>query len=316
MIGRRAGWAVTAAVIAASRAAAAPSAPSAPPDTLRARGAAVPAVVRIGDRVTVRGAIARPDTGGTLIGPPVGSSFGPVDVVASAASASPPDSSAWTLQVALFRLGDLDLSAIPFRWEKGGSADPVRLGTLIVSVEPVLTDSAATDSLRGIRGPLPVPLHWRWGRIALAAALLAAAVAGWILWRRRRPGEPLPVAPYVPAIPPHLEALAALRELEREALPARGQMKEHYARLSLILRGYLERRFGVPAVDFTTEEIRSELARRESREVGEDVVDLFGEADLVKFARLDPGKDAAGNALGRGRSWVEATAPRPAAEGE
>ena len=85
-----------------------------------------------------------------------------------------------------------------------------------------------------------------------------------------------------------------------------------------VLRGYLERRFSFPAVESTTEEIREAM---KSRRVlpgadGDDALDLFTEADLVKFARFDPGATAGEAALRRGRDWVERVGARPVADAE
>jgi hypothetical protein len=267
-----------------------------------------PRAVRVGERVTVRAAIARAGAG-TLVGPTAPATFGPVDVLASAPAEAGGDSVAWSLTVALFQLGDQDLSGIPFRWEGESEAVAARLRDAVVTVESALADTAAADSLRDIRAPAPVPLRWRWGRIALALGVLAAAIAAWILrQRRRRP--PAPATPAVPAVPPDVEALRALRELEAEALDARGHMKEHYARLSLILRVYMERRFGLPAAESTTGEIQ-DLVRSRGRAFppAAEVLALLAEADLVKFAKMEPGRDASGLALRTARAWVERTAP-------
>jgi hypothetical protein len=289
---------------------------AAPAESLTATATLHPRRARIGERLALRIALPRPAGGGRLLGPPAPASLGDIDVLASEEAPAGVDSVAWSLTAAVFGLGEQDLAAIPFRWERGGRAVAIRLPSLPITVEPVLTDSAAADSLRPIRGPVPVPMRWRGERVALALAVLAALAAAVVLWRRRRRVEPVPVEPLIPALPPEVEALAALRDLEREALPARGQTKEHYARLSLILRTYMERRWLFPAVESTTHEIRRTLiGAGPAVDVGDGILDLFEEADLVKFAKLDPGPVASRDALSRGRDWVERTTPARAAGG-
>lgn len=280
---------------------------AAPPETLKVEASIHPAVVKVGQRISVRFAVPLPDTAARLVGPPAPSTFGAVDVVKSESAPAGPDSAGWTMEVALFEPGDQTLSGIPFILATGTGREPVRLLPYSLSVESSLPDTGKAE-LKDIAPPAPIETRWRWGRIALTLATLAVLAAGVALWIRRPRREIAPVPVLPPSIPPEEAALAALRELERESLAARGLMKEHYARLSLVLRGYLERRFRFPAVESTTDEIRERVSRSAllGDEESRTLFALFDEADLVKFARHDPGPEAAADALGRGRGLVEA----------
>jgi hypothetical protein len=93
-------------------------------------------------------------------------------------------------------------------------------------------------------------------------------------------------------------------------------MKEHYGRVTDILRPYLERRFGFPAVDLTTTEILAaaspELAALNSnrpRPIQDELADILGGADLVKFAKLEPPVAIAEGEIERAADFVRATAP-------
>jgi hypothetical protein len=279
---------------------------AAAPETLKVEASIHPAVVKLGERVSVRFAVPLPDTAARLIGPPAPTTFGEVDVVKSEPAPAGPDSAGWAMEVALFRTGDQTLTSIPFVLATPSGRRPVRLLPYSLSVESSLPDTGKAE-LRDIAPPAPVATRWRWGRITLALATLIALAAGVVVWVRRPKRAVTPVPVLEPSIPPEEAALAALRELERESLAARGQVKEHYARLSLVLRGYLERRFRFPAVESTTDEIRESLARSPvlRDEESRNLFALLEEADLVKFARHDPGLGAAGDALARGRRWIE-----------
>ena len=273
-----------------------------------------PAVVKVGERVRVRLAVPLPDATARLIGPRAPESFGAVDLLASGSSPAGPDSAGWTLEVALFQPGDQDLTALPFVLQSATGERPVRLLTYTLTVEATLPDTAGNAEIRDIRGPVKVPLRWRWGRVVSALLVIGIAGALFVLWRKRRAQLPREVAALPPGVSPEQAALQALRDLERDALPARGLLKEHYFRLSLVLRGYLERRFSFPAVESTTEEIREAMEDRRvlSGADRDDALDLFAEADLVKFARFDPGATAGDAALRRGRDWVERVGVRAA----
>ncbi len=288
-------------------AAAADSTASAPPETLKVEASIHPAVVKIGERVSVRFAVPLPDSTARLVGPPAPTSFGELDVVKSEPAPAGADSAGWALDVALFQAGDQTLSEIPFLLVSRSGRRPVRLLPYALSVESTLPDTGKAE-LRDIAPPAAVETRWRWGRIVATLLVLGALAAGLVVWRRRPKRQAIPVPVFEPSIPAEEAALAALRELERDSLAARGLLKEHYARLSLILRAYLERRFDLPAVESTSEEIRAGLARSPvlSDDDARGLLALFDEADLVKFARHDPGAEAGADALLRGRRWVEA----------
>lgn len=145
----------------------------------------------------------------------------------------------------------------------------------------------------------------------VGAALVAWAVRRWL--RRRRP------AIVVPPVPPHRLALDALAELEHSSLLADGRVQDYYVELTEIGKGYLEGRFGIEALERTTEEIRRALLRDEARIAplsASEVIAFLQRCDLVKFARQLPDVDDARVALGYVRGVVERTseaAPAPAA---
>jgi hypothetical protein len=141
---------------------------------------------------------------------------------------------------------------------------------------------------------------------------LLAALLAWVLARRFWGREKVVVAP--PPIPPHELALAALEELASGELVEKGRFADYYLQLTEIAKGYLEGRFGVEALDRTTEEIRVELSREPGRLEPlsvDEVVRFLQACDLVKFARFRPDADEAAGALAWVRTTVERTMARP-----
>jgi hypothetical protein len=152
-----------------------------------------------------------------------------------------------------------------------------------------------------IKGPLaPPPLWWPW--ILAALLLLLAGLLAWWLWRRRRP-RPLPPPPA-----PHETALRALEALGQESGLAD---REFYYRLSALLRGYLEARFRLPALEMTTEEL---LPRLEALTIPagarQETARLLRRADPVKYAGFKASTAIRGQDLETARALVLATQPQ------
>jgi hypothetical protein len=204
----------------------------------------------------------------------------------------------------------LDLERLvvpPFRvgfLSAGGDTLWVEVDSLSV---PVRHTVAATDTLRPIAGSWEPPRTW-WPWVAGALVSVGLGALGLWLRRRRREEHEEPVRP---ALPPHVEALRALAAIERERWPERGETKRHYSEVVDVLRRYLERRFGVEAMERTTEEILEELRRHRVELDGLEA--LLRESDLVKFAKFQPPVARAMDALERVRRMVRLSTPR---EGE
>lgn len=210
------------------------------------------------------------------------------------------------LTVAAFALGRQNLPALV--WTLGlsdGSTQSLRSPPVPFEVEAPAAAAAGAD-IKDLRPPIrpfdPAFLLW----LLLAAA---AGAAGWALWRRLRKTKPLPPPP---PLPPHEEALERLRSLLGSGLWERGEAKAFYVELSDILRLYLERRFGLPALRLTTPGLVREMRLAEiDAEAARDARFVLETADLVKFARLVPDesrRDADCSAVQR---VVESTAPLP-----
>ena len=163
--------------------------------------------------------------------------------------------------------------------------------------------TAATNSLRDIKPPVDIPSGWEWLWWTLGALLLAAAVAGLLLWlKRRRDNRPAP-----PPIPPHVRALERLRE----ALALIGQPEPFIVAVSNTLRLYLEERFDFRAPERTTEEFLNELHTNPLLlpRQKQSLSDFLERCDLVKFARYEPGEPELHDLHAAAVRLVEETVP-------
>ena len=127
----------------------------------------------------------------------------------------------------------------------------------------------------------------------LIAAL--AIISFWIYWfvvRKQKENEE--EATYK-AMPPYEEAIYRLNELDEKLLWQNNKIKEYYSELTEIIRGYIERKLKVPALENTTDEVLDMLkdfkdsdAIQTSKETLKKLKELLREADLVKFAKSKP----------------------------
>lgn len=110
--------------------------------------------------------------------------------------------------------------------------------------------------------------------------------------------------------PPYDVAIAKLSRLREEQLCEQGLQKEYYTRLTDILREYLDRRFGINAMEMTSTQIRQALNSSKgeimSKELVEQVLEI---ADFVKFAKAQPLGDDNIKAYEAARKFVEDTKP-------
>ncbi len=302
---------------------------AAPADTLRLRVEADRGSIRLGDPLRLLVVLDAPlGSEVTLPGPEA--ALGPFTLLERrllAPDTLAPDlvRHAAELTVTAFTLDEATLP--PLVAQVRGREGTIRTAvsdSLTLGITSVLPDTAGVDSLdiRPLKAQVELPGAGRrrllFALVALFLALLALLAVLWIRRRRRRAAPAL--APVSDLRPPDVIALAELSALGAMGLAHAGRMKEHYTRLTAILRSYLERRFAFPAVDLTTAEILAAFAGRASAgdaarspaEVHAELERLLSQADLVKFARYKPPAAVAEGEVERAADFVRATALRPA----
>jgi hypothetical protein len=126
--------------------------------------------------------------------------------------------------------------------------------------------------------------YWPWAGVFL----LGLVLLGW--WLRKNQGKIPPIVLQNQASPRPLSAtelaLQKLAQLQQKQLWKQDQSKEHYAELSLILRTYLETRYGFAALESTSTEIKKMLQTTDlSPEACVELNELLQKSDLVKYAQ-------------------------------
>jgi hypothetical protein len=215
-----------------------------------------------------------------------------------------------SLQLSLFELEEREIPTVSLTAETEQGEKVLEVpGTKVKGVG--ITDPAApteTLSLQDIKPAVPLrvrtlrPLYWALGLLAAAGAVIALVL--WLRKRARRGPEPIPAIP----LAPHERARRRLAELRALDLPARGRQREHFFRLSEIVREYLSGRYGLNALDLTTGELLTAL-----RQVHAPSLDREGfaawcrQADSVKYAKREPPGTECAQALDWAQAMVERT---------
>ena len=87
----------------------------------------------------------------------------------------------------------------------------------------------------------------------------------------------------------HIWALAALKELKSQELWQKGEVKAYYVRLTDIFREYTEARYGILALESTTDEIINDLKQKAvDSALIIQMEEILRVADMVKFAKSTP----------------------------
>ena len=210
--------------------------------------------------------------------------------------------------VAFYRPGVREVPVFGLPWVQVVTGRRGTLTTEAATVEVVPVLPAGNPSLRDISeiepapGPGPLPLF--------LAGLLLALLAARLGWRRRPRAATLApeAAPPAMAAPhdPYTRALERLTTLERERRPERGAVVEHYEVVADTLRDYLEAAEEVPARERTSTELLWTLPPRLTEGgLRRHAAGVFGDADLVKFARSRPDAAAAAAHLASARELLQ-----------
>ena len=170
------------------------------------------------------------------------------------------------------------------------TAKPLATEALLLEVYNVPVDTSEA-SIRDIKTTLDEPFDWReylpyvyWGLGALAVVVIIS----FIMYKYGKKSTVV-VKEIKPTEPPHITALASLEEIRRKKLWQEGKFKEYHTLISDTLRMYIEGRYGVSAMELTSEEIftimNGQVIDLVSKEKLRQILTL---ADFVKFAKVIP----------------------------
>lgn len=250
--------------------------------------------------------------------PALKDSLGPFDIVQTDSTIKTQESNGVTTETRTIALSRYEPGAavippvtVSYRKPNDTTAYTAQSNPISIEVRGIAVDT--TQAIKDIKPPLSVPISLQEIAVYSLIILVLCAIGygAWWYWKRRR-NRALGIVEEKPAIPPDVLALAQLHELEEKHVWQRGEVKLFYSEATEIVRRYFEGRYGVMALEMTTDEVLDQLAAAKlSKEMMAEIRTMLAEADLVKFAKVIPSVSDNERVIPKAMDIVERTKPAP-----
>ena len=161
-----------------------------------------------------------------------------------------------------------------------------------------------------IKDPVPVRIPLPWQTIILSILLLGILIAIGLIWKKRLKTDVSYEERPEYLKEPDIIALEKLDNLDQSGLLEKGEIKEFYAQLSLILREYTENSLYIRTLEMTTEEIRE---NRPAFPYTDDQIasyfKILSGADMAKYAKHIAALDQCSQDMVLSKNIVKETIP-------
>lgn len=191
----------------------------------------------------------------------------------------------WT--VTGFQLGRFMIEPIEVAYRaKGGEVQTVKTNPVYITIESIAAGEKKTD-IRDVKGVVTLQSQIMKYLLPVGVPLsLLLLLALYLIYFRKKD---LLRAQSRVVLSPAEEALTHLRTLFDSTLIRDGKIKNYYFTFSEILKIYLEKQFGIQAIEGTTSEIAAMLKRVPATdESKKKLVEVLEAADFAKFAKWIP----------------------------
>ena len=198
-------------------------------------------------------------------------------------------------------------------------ADTIASNQVALKVSTVPVDVDNPEKFYDIKDvwqpPFVLADYYPW-IFGILTALFIICVIGYLVQRYRRHRSEAPVKPADPELPPYETAIRELDSIKDQKLWQQGLNKEYYTQVTDTLRRYISRRYGVNAMEKTSEEILAIIEREsDERSVYDTLRQVLRLSDYVKFAKLHPLPDENDESMRNAYLFVNQTkrteAPQP-----
>lgn len=269
---------------------------------------AYPESLTVGDKFLYINRVSVPP-GTRIEALPPGDHLGEATVVSdiSRLSESADSLATFACTLAVYKSGEFEIPTFTFSTtDSVGNVEEITGDSLYVSIQSVLPQDTTGMDIADIRGPyrLKGPI---WPYLVIPPAAAFVFLAAYLLYRRFRKIPEIPELPSRPAWEVAFERLDVLKGKRHYDF---GRVKQYYFELSLIVRAYVEGRYGFPAAERTTFELESDLRmNRIDGKFRKALFEFFDRADLAKFAKVIPSRTDADSDLSMSYDFVQKTIP-------
>jgi hypothetical protein len=216
-----------------------------------------------------------------------------------------------SFEITTFTTGDYQIPSLTITYRTtDDQVKTIDTDPIAIKVKSLLTGEDAED-IKPLKAQKAFEPGFPYLLVIIGAIiLLAVAIFIYIYRRARKPIELL--TEEIDTRLPWEIALQELGELNDAELIAKGEYKLFYLKLSEIFRRYLEKRYGIKALERTTWEIIAEFRQLGLPAEEEKIIAAFlDDCDLVKFAKFLPTADQAESDFQRAREFVLNTRSLP-----
>ncbi len=212
--------------------------------------------------------------------------------------------------ITCFDSGSYRIPPYWFKIDIDGHIDSVPSNGVTLNVFSMKIDT--TKGPTDIKMPYDAPLTLKEVTPYILGVILIGAILFLILYsiKRKKNNKPIFSRPKKPKEPAHIVALRELDRIKREKIWQKGKHKQFYSQVTEALRVYIEDRFGIPAMEQTSDETiesfridKSLLTEKQFNELS----DILKLADLVKFAKYTPLPDDDSKSLANAYIFVNET---------
>ena len=171
-----------------------------------------------------------------------------------------------------------------------------------------MVTKTSSQSMRPIKGPVPVTKKWPMTTIILILLLAGILFGLHFIYGKRVPVEHIEIETELSVKSADEIALEKLDYLKDSRYLQRGEIKKFYVELSYILREYVENSVYIKTLEMTTDEIKRYIT-----EIPFDYdqlsiwMDILQRADLSKYAKSNPERMICREDLAAGKKFVKNT---------
>lgn len=203
----------------------------------------------------------------------------------------------WTIQLDTFDSTTTFFDGLKINWtNQAGENGSITFDPIPVVIHSVAGDSLNDMVLRDIKGAVPlITKNWA---LPIVGGVLFLGILSWfylLVTKRREPKRS-----------PHEQAMHDITTLRGSNL----EVQQFYTSLSDIVRHYLEGQFRITATGQTTREFLNAAKKNTHLEQSdrESLGSFLVAADLVKFARYEPGSKVNDDAIHLAEVFIQETA--------